>query len=71
LQARKSVNYVISDDEDDEEDEVFKPVANNAKKGRALKRRKMSVEDSEDEFGLDAATQAAMLDEGIQEHASS
>jgi DNA mismatch repair protein MSH6 len=63
LQARKTVNYVMSDDEDDD---VFKPVANNAKKGRATKRRKMSEEESEDEFGLDAATQAAMLEEGMQ-----
>jgi DNA mismatch repair protein MSH6 len=63
LQARKTVNYVMSDDEDED---VFKPVANNAKKGRATKRRKMSEEESEDEFGLDAATQAAMLEEGMQ-----
>lgn len=56
---------------DDEDDDVFKPVANNAKKGRATKRRKTSVEESEDEFGLDAATQEAMLEEGMQRHALS
>jgi DNA mismatch repair protein MSH6 len=53
---------------DDEEDEIFKPVANNAKKGRATKRRKVIEEESDDEFGLDAATQAAMLEEGMQKH---
>ena len=56
---------------DDEDEDVFTPVANNAKKGRATKRRKMSEEESEDEFGLDAATQAAMLEEGMQRHAFS
>jgi DNA mismatch repair protein MSH6 len=62
-QAKKTVNYAESDD-DDEEDEVFKPIANNARKGRANKRRKISLEDSDDEFDLDVATQEAMLDEG-------
>ncbi|KAF2705002.1 DNA mismatch repair protein Msh6 [Pleomassaria siparia CBS 279.74] len=62
--TRKTVSYVESDDE---EDEVFKPVANNARKGRVLKRRKMSVEDSDDEFGLDAATQEAMLEEEMDD----
>lgn len=61
--AKKQVNYAESDD--DEDDEPFKPLSGN---GRAAKRRRISVkdEDSEDEFGLDAATQAAMVesDEG-------
>lgn len=30
-----------------------------------MKRRRVSLEDSDDEFGLDAATQAAMLEEGM------
>jgi DNA mismatch repair protein MSH6 len=63
LQAKKTVNYAESDDEED--DEVFQPIANNARKGRATKRRRVSLEDSDDEFGLDAATQEAMLEEGI------
>ncbi|KAF2161698.1 hypothetical protein M409DRAFT_27757 [Zasmidium cellare ATCC 36951] len=61
--AKKQVNYAESDDD---EDEVFKPLSGNR---RAAKRRRISVkdDDSEDEFGLDAGTQAAMLesDEGV------
>lgn len=60
LQAKKSVNYAESDEEDDD---VFQPISNNARKGRALKRRRVAVEDSDDEFGLDEATQQAMMDE--------
>lgn len=56
--AKKKVNYVESDDEDDD---VFKPLSGN---GRAAKRRRVSTkEDSDDDFGLDAATQAAMEDD--------
>ncbi|ORY03496.1 DNA mismatch repair protein muts [Clohesyomyces aquaticus] len=62
---KKVVSYVESDAEDD--DDVFQPIANNARKGRASKRRKVSVEDSDDEFGLDAATQAAMLEEDLDD----
>jgi hypothetical protein len=55
------VNYVESDDD---EDDVFKPLSGN---GRAAKRRRIAVkEDSDDEFGLDAATQAALeQDDGM------
>lgn len=61
--AKKTVNYAESDDEDDE-DAVFKPLSGN---GRAAKRRRINVKDeSEDEFGFDAATQAAMeSDDGM------
>jgi DNA mismatch repair protein MSH6 len=42
---------------------VLGPIANNSR-GRAIKRRRVSVEDdSDDEFGLDAATQQAMLED--------
>ena len=60
------MNYVESDDDDEDEDEEpFRPIANNARKGRATKRRKVSIEEeSDDEFGLDAATQEAMLEDG-------
>ncbi|KAL6703792.1 DNA mismatch repair protein msh6 [Coniothyrium glycines] len=58
--ARKTVNYAESDED---EDDVLGPIANNAR-GRATKRRRVSVEDdSDDEFGLDAATQQAMLED--------
>jgi DNA mismatch repair protein MSH6 len=44
---------------------VLGPITNNSR-SRATKRRKVSVEDdSDDEFGLDAATQQAMLEDGM------
>ncbi|EFQ91520.1 hypothetical protein PTT_11611 [Pyrenophora teres f. teres 0-1] len=64
--ARKSVNYAESDDDEDEDD-VLGPIANNAR-GRATKRQRVTIEeDSDDEFGLDAATQKAMLEEEDEE----
>lgn len=57
--AKQQVNYAESD-EDEDEDAVFKPLSGNR---RAAKRRRISVkDDSDDEFGLDAATQAEMDD---------
>lgn len=44
---------------------MFQPIANNARTGRANKRRRLSLEDSDDEFGLDPATQEAMLEDGV------
>jgi DNA mismatch repair protein MSH6 len=56
------VNYAESDDEDDE---VFKPIDNGARIGRAAKRRRVVVdEDSDDEFALDEATQRALVEDG-------
>lgn len=56
--AKKQVNYAESDDDDDD---VFRPLSGN---GRAAKRRRISTkEDSDDEFGFDAATQAAFDEE--------
>ncbi len=64
--VKKQVNYAESDDEDDA---PFKPLSGN---GRAAKRRRISVKDdeSDDEFGLDTATQAAMVesDDGTFSH---
>lgn len=41
------------------------PIANNSR-ARATKRRRVSAEDdSDDEFGLDAATQQAMVEDGM------
>jgi DNA mismatch repair protein MSH6 len=56
------VNYAESDDEDSE---VFKPISSNLTSGRSSKRRKVITDDSDDEFGLDDATQAAFEEEGI------
>jgi DNA mismatch repair protein MSH6 len=61
MQGRKAVNYAESDED---EDDVLGPIANNSR-ARATKRRRVSVDDdSDDEFGLDAATQAAMIEDG-------
>ncbi|KAK3675270.1 DNA mismatch repair protein msh6 [Recurvomyces mirabilis] len=58
--VKKQVNYAESDDGEDEE-EVLKPFSGN---GRANKRRRISVKDeSDDEYGFDEATQAAMEQE--------
>nr|OQO17736.1 hypothetical protein B0A51_14358 [Rachicladosporium sp. CCFEE 5018] len=51
--AKKPVSYAESDEDED----VFKPLSGN---GRAAKRRRISSKDSDDEFGFDAATEAAM-----------
>jgi DNA mismatch repair protein MSH6 len=60
-QGRKADNYAESDED---EDDVLGPIANNSR-ARAMKRRRVSVDDdSDDEFGLDAATQAAMVEDG-------
>ncbi|KAF2192150.1 DNA mismatch repair protein Msh6 [Zopfia rhizophila CBS 207.26] len=61
--TKKTVNYAESDDDD----EVFQPISNNARKERATKRRRVSLEDSDDEFGLDDATQAAMLEDDMDD----
>lgn len=61
MQARKAVNYAESDDDE----EVFKPIDNGARTGRATKRRRVIVDDdSEDEFELDEATQQALVEDG-------
>ncbi|KAF2641701.1 DNA mismatch repair protein Msh6 [Massarina eburnea CBS 473.64] len=59
--SKKTVNYAESDDED----EVFQPIANNARKGRVIKRRRVVSDDSEDEFDIDEATQQAILENDI------
>lgn len=56
------VSYAESGSEGDEDDEVFKPLSGN---GRASKRRKVVLEESDDEFGMDAATEHMMAEEGM------
>jgi DNA mismatch repair protein MSH6 len=58
-QGRKSINYAESDGDD----EPLKPLDNNGTARRASKRRKVT-DDSDDEFGIDAATEAAIMDAG-------
>ncbi|KAH8726781.1 muts domain V-domain-containing protein [Phaeosphaeriaceae sp. PMI808] len=63
---KKTVNYAESE-EDEDEDGVLGPIANNSR-GRATKRRRVAIEDdSDDDFGLDAATQQAMLEEDVDD----
>jgi len=60
-QAKKVVNYVESDNEDDE---VLKPLFTNGPSTRPSKRRKFTLEDSDDEFEVDAAMEEAMVEVG-------
>ncbi|KAF2454349.1 muts domain V-domain-containing protein [Lineolata rhizophorae] len=53
--ARKSVNYAESDQEDDEDEEVFRPISANTTKSRVSKRRKFISDDEDEEFGIDGA----------------
>jgi DNA mismatch repair protein MSH6 len=58
-QGRKSINYAESDGDD----EPLKPLDNNGTGRRASKRRKVS-EDTDDEFDMDAASEAAIVEAG-------
>lgn len=49
---------------------MFRPLSTNTTNGRGLKRRKVRVEESDDEFGLDAGTEAAFAEEGMLHEAS-
>lgn len=60
-QAKKVVNYAESDSDDDE---VLKPLLTNGPNTRPSKRRKFSLEDSDDEFEVDAAMEEAMAEAG-------
>ena len=59
------MNYAEPLDEDG--GEVFKPLSANATNDRALKRRKVSAEESSDpEFDIDPATEVVLAGEGTQ-----
>ena len=49
-QAKKVINYAESGDEDEDED-AFNPSQPSRTRGRALKRRKTTQTDDDDEFG--------------------
>jgi DNA mismatch repair protein MSH6 len=61
-QAKKTVSYAESDSEDDE---VLKPLLANGSSTRPSKRRKFSLEDSDDEFEVDATMEEAMAEAGL------
>lgn len=61
---KKQVSYVESDDEGDDGEDIFKPLSGNADNRRTSKRQRLSVLESDDEFDMDDATQAALLDQG-------
>ncbi|KAK4995763.1 DNA mismatch repair protein msh6, partial [Elasticomyces elasticus] len=59
--AKKKISYAESGSEDEEEG-VLKPRSANNTNGRAVKRRKISVqEDSDDEFAVDEDIELAMM----------
>ena len=60
---KKTVNYAESDSDDD--DIVLKPSNGNRQQRRPSKRRRVSLEDSEDEFAIDEDTEAAMASAGM------
>lgn len=61
-QAKKAVNYVESDED---EDEVLKPSNGNRLQRRPSKRRRIDLEESDDEFGIDDDMEAAMAEAGM------
>ncbi|KAK3076463.1 hypothetical protein LTS18_012934 [Coniosporium uncinatum] len=58
--ARKAVSYAESESEDEE---FLRQLSVNKTNGRAAKRRKVSIEESEDEFGVDAEMEEAMAND--------
>ncbi|KAF2755000.1 DNA mismatch repair protein Msh6 [Pseudovirgaria hyperparasitica] len=56
--SKKNVSYAESDDDDDddEDDDVLKPISQN-RRGELTKRRKLSLEDSDDEFTAPCAAE--------------
>lgn len=58
------VSYAESEAEDDEEEDVFKPVKPNKTRGRALKRKKTSEASDEEDFGQDIEAADEVVDEG-------
>ncbi|KAL9095870.1 MAG: hypothetical protein Q9165_001867 [Trypethelium subeluteriae] len=60
--AKKTINYAESNNSEDEDEEVFKPLSNNTTNGRSSKRRKVSLEESEDEYGLADLADVAMAE---------
>lgn len=63
IQNKKPVSYAESEDEDDEV--ILKPRSTNAA-SRAAKRRKIALDDSDDDFAMDDAMESAMtqIDDG-------
>ncbi|KAF2084464.1 DNA mismatch repair protein Msh6 [Saccharata proteae CBS 121410] len=62
--SKRTVNYAESDDDDED---VFQPVSANTANRRGSKRRRIVQEDSDDEFGIDPAMEADMMDEDIDD----
>jgi DNA mismatch repair protein MSH6 len=60
--VKKTVNYTESESDDD--DVVLKPSSGNLLQRRPSKRQRLSLEDSDDEFGIDEDTEAAMAEAG-------
>ncbi|KAF2837031.1 DNA mismatch repair protein Msh6 [Patellaria atrata CBS 101060] len=61
---KKTVNYAESESEDEE---VLRSLSMNRANARPSKRRRVSLEDSDDEFGVDADMEEAMADEDLDD----
>ncbi|QDS68554.1 hypothetical protein FKW77_000039 [Venturia effusa] len=61
--AKKVISYAESDDED-----TLMPLPTSNLQRRPSKRRRVSMEDSDDEFGLDAEMEAAMVEAEADMH---
>jgi DNA mismatch repair protein MSH6 len=71
MQSRKNVSYgELSDGsagEEKDEDDVFRPVSGNTTNRRSAKRRKVSLEESDDEFDLDGSFAGSFNEDGRSE----
>lgn len=65
--SKKRIDYAESSDgeEDEDGDELFRPLSTNPTTRRASKRRKIAYDESDDdEFAIDDGMEAALIDEG-------
>lgn len=58
------MSYAESGEEDDEDEDAFDPSKGSRARGRALKRRKTSVESDDDVFVEASDSDIGVLDEG-------
>ena len=60
---KKTINYAEAESDEDDED-IFKPTRPSKTRGRALKRRKVSRSDEEDDFAQESEGELEAVDEG-------
>ena len=59
-QAKKQIDYTESDG-NEEDEEIFKQLSANTTRPASKRRKGNSMEDSDDDFGMDEATEAALV----------